>query len=73
MSQVVHIRTTVREDGTLVVDRLPFHAGQTVDVTVAEQEESAAATARYPMRGSVLRYENPFEPACPADDWEVLR
>ena len=25
----------------------------------------------YPLAGSVLKYEDPFEPAC--DDWEVLK
>lgn len=26
-----------------------------------------------PLRGSVGRYDDPFEPAVPPEDWEVLR
>ena len=25
------------------------------------------------LRGSVLRYDDPFEPAVPEEDWEVLK
>jgi hypothetical protein len=25
------------------------------------------------LKGSVIRYENPFEPAVPQEDWESLR
>jgi hypothetical protein len=28
-------------------------------------------TEAYPLRGSVLRYEDPFGPATEGDDWEV--
>jgi hypothetical protein len=27
----------------------------------------------YPLRGTVLFYEDPFEPAVPVEDWEVMR
>ncbi len=27
----------------------------------------------YPLRGKVLHYETPFEPAVPLEDWEALR
>ena len=26
-----------------------------------------------PLKGSVLKYEDPFGPACDIDDWEVLK
>ncbi len=75
MSQVIHTRTTIQEGGKLVMDRLPFHAGQTVEVTVAEEERPALAetAGRYPLRGTVLRYDDPFKPACPPEDWDALR
>jgi uncharacterized protein with gpF-like domain len=25
------------------------------------------------LKGSVLRYDDPFEPAIPPEDWEVLK
>jgi hypothetical protein len=27
----------------------------------------------YPLRGTVLHYEDPFEPAVPIEDWEALQ
>ncbi|MCY7277041.1 MAG: hypothetical protein LH702_25765 [Phormidesmis sp. CAN_BIN44] len=74
------VETVLSEDGTLMLKGLPFHAGDAVEViilerggqserTVAAQEESNL----FPLRGTVLHYEEPFEPAVPLDDWEVLR
>lgn len=36
--------------------------------TVLQDESS-----RYPLRGSVLRYDEPFAPAVPPDEWEANR
>jgi len=33
----------------------------------------AAEAARGRLKGSLLRYEEPFEPAVPADDWDMNR
>jgi hypothetical protein len=27
----------------------------------------------YPLQGTVKRYDDPFEPAAPSEDWEVLQ
>ncbi|WP_278187097.1 hypothetical protein [Microcoleus vaginatus] len=27
----------------------------------------------YPLHGTVKRYDDPFEPAAPSEDWEVLQ
>lgn len=42
-------------------------------VEFLENKIKQLAPNPYPLRGSVLRYEDPFEPAVPIDDWEVLR
>ena len=73
MSQVVHIQATVQEDGKVVVERLPFRAGERVEVTVAGPNESHATPERYPLRGTVIQYDDPFGPACPPEDWDMLR
>jgi antitoxin (DNA-binding transcriptional repressor) of toxin-antitoxin stability system len=56
-------------------------AGETIRVTVhgraiaeitqptAVSDDAAAARAR--LRGSLLRYEAPLEPAIPPDEWDV--
>lgn len=30
-------------------------------------------TLHYPLQGMVYRYDDPFEPAVPAEDWEALQ
>jgi hypothetical protein len=75
------IETTLSEDGFLILKDLPFHMGDAVEVIILGkslgQEEKAVAEqpepGLSPLRGKVLYYEDPFEPAVPAEDWEVLQ
>jgi hypothetical protein len=90
------VETILPEDGTLMLQGLPFHAGDAVEVIILKRSRSVSAgeTALkglgglphqmekaedqpepnlYPLRGTVLFYEDPFEPAVPVEDWEVLR
>jgi len=71
------LAVTLMEDGTLVLKGLPFHAGDTVEIIILEQlkEEhpSQSSQSNYPLQGTVLRYDDPFEPAVPTEDWEVLK
>lgn len=74
------VKAVLSEDGTLMLKGLPFHAGDAVEVIILEQgtqSEKAVANQSeanlYPLRGTVLAYEDPFEPTIPLDDWEVLQ
>ena len=75
--QAHRIETTLTQDGKLTLDQLPFRAGETVEVivltnSVAQPVESHNSPEdRYPLRGTVIEYQNPFEPVAEAD-WEVL-
>ena len=52
------------KDGQLHLGCLPFVEGELVHVFVS----SAAHSEQQPLKGSVLRYEQPFEPAA-GKDW----
>jgi hypothetical protein len=75
------VETVLTEDGTLLLQGLPFQAGDTVEVIVLErpscqQGETSTLSPgsdQYPLRGTVIRYDDPFEPAVPVEDWEALR
>jgi hypothetical protein len=74
------INTVVTENGTLTLHDLPFRAGVAVEVIVLEQsQEPRSATVKlseinqYSLRGSVLRYDDPFEPAVSPEEWEALK
>ena len=68
----IKIAATLELDGTLTLDHLPFQAGQRVEVIVAAIS-AAVPEDDFPLRGSVLRYDDPFGPACPLEDWEALK
>ena len=65
------IEKTLQQDGTLTLDGLPFHAGETVVVIVLPKATSRENVA-YPLRGTPVTYTTPFEPVA-ADDWEASR
>lgn len=71
------LAATFTEDGKLVLTGLPFHAGDKVEIIVLkqpkEQKLSQSEKYEYPLQGTVLQYDDPFEPAVPTEDWEVLK
>ena len=66
------IETTLRQDGTLTLEHLPFRAGQAVEVIILSQPGAAAAADLYPLRGAPFQYERPTE-SIAEDEWEALR
>jgi hypothetical protein len=73
------IETVLNEDGTLTLRGLPFRAGDTVEVIILEsrtpQHEAPTHSPDsnpYPLRGTVIRYDDPTEPVA-LEDWEALK
>ncbi len=64
------IEAILTEDGTLTLQGLPFHTGETVEVIILEaktpQHQAAPKpqldTNLYPLRGKVVHYDDPTEP-----------
>ncbi len=44
--------------------------GKEVEIVVRELDETAEPADQFPLRGSVLKYEDPFEPVA-EEDWEA--
>ena len=55
-------RLRVTSRGTVIAEIAP---------PTPSKDEAAAARAR--LRGSVLRYDDPLEPAIPPEEWDVNR
>ena len=68
----IYRATTIEEDGTLAIKGLPFAAGDKVQVIIRSQSEETSLREKYPLRGTVIRYTGPFEPAA-TNDWEALK
>ena len=74
------IETSLTEDGTLVLKGLPFHAGNVVEVIILQPQTAqhqiksleTQNTNLYPLRGKVIRYDDPTEPVA-LEDWEYLQ
>jgi hypothetical protein len=74
------IETALTEDGTLVLKGLPFHAGDVVEVIILQPQTAqhqiksleTQNTNLYPLRGKVIRYDDPTEPVA-LEDWEYLQ
>ena len=64
----------VSENGTLTLHGVPFSKGERVEVIVLRTHAAPPDTDDpYPLRGTVIKYDDPFEPAISPDEWEALR
>jgi hypothetical protein len=70
MTPAHRIETVLIEDGKLALDQLPFRAGQAVEVIVLPIVRPP--TTPNPLRGTVLRFDQPTNPVAEAD-WSALR
>jgi hypothetical protein len=68
----IHRATTIAEEGTLAISGLPFAVGDKVEVIIRNLAEPTRQDEQYPLRGSLLRYTDPFEPV-PPSAWEAQR
>lgn len=69
----IHRIEVVPPNRTVLLEDLPFDEGQTVNitVTVVDDKKTAAAAEPYPFRGmQPYRYDDPFSPLIPPEDWE---
>ena len=83
------IETSFTEDGKLSLQNLPFKKrcdpgevsspkeraprGDEVEIIIVERNLSKTASVAHPLRGTVISYDDPFEPATSFEDWEVLQ
>ncbi len=78
--QAHKVEVVLSENGTLVLEGLPFRAGETVEVIIlrptpqpVSSPTSSSRTSAFPLQGTVLFYDEPFEPAVSPQDWDVLK
>ena len=65
------VRATLREDGKLSLEHLPFRSGEDVEVTVIPAPTSIDLALK-PLRGSVLFFDRPTEPVA-EEEWSASR
>ncbi len=67
------IETSLTENGKLVLQNLPFNKGDEVEIIILERNYTKIAPKSHPLKGTVISYEDPFESATAAEDWDVLK
>lgn len=72
MTPAHRTEVVLTEDGKLSLDRLPFRAGQALEVIVRPVPAPAPTPDTHPLRGSVVRYDRPTDPVAESD-WGVLQ
>lgn len=65
------IQTTIQPGGALVVQGLPVRDGTQVELIVLVKDEPQSSA--YPLRGTQYRFDEPFEPAVPATEWDAAK
>jgi len=66
-----HVEVTLAQDGQLVLDELPFRAGDTVEVIIHARRSKPNGN-EYPLRGQPIKYLYPTEPVAEAD-WDAIQ
>ncbi len=70
--EALRVEKVIQSNGTIILENLPFDEGEIVEIVISKSE-SESEKSRYPLRGTTYKYENPFEPAVPSEDWEALK
>ena len=70
--QAYSIEKVIAPDGKLLLDTLPFLAGETVQVIILPSKSLKKVHRSALLKGSVVEYSDPLEPVV-QDDWAALQ
>ena len=59
------------QDKQLSLNDLPFEKGAKIEVVISEIKQPS--NNKYPLRGSLVKYELPFSTVVDDEDWEAAR
>jgi hypothetical protein len=65
-------QATFDQDGKLVLEDLPFRAGDVVEVIIVESNTRPNGNNSYPLRGTVTNYDAPTDPVG-IESWDALQ
>jgi len=71
-TQVYRTEKMISENGVLVLDALPFRSHDIVEVLVRLRDDKRKRKDPYPLRGRILRYDDPTEPVA-QNEWDALK
>lgn len=68
----LHIEATLTQDGKLILDHLPFRAGDVVEVIIQSHPTFTGDRKSHVLKGLPIQYDQPTEPVTD-QDWEAAR
>ncbi len=68
---IFRIEKTIPKSRAITL-KVPFRAGEKVEVVVKPRKRTRSHNKRYPLRGKVIRYIGPFDPVAQSD-WEATK
>jgi len=67
-------KTVIKRNHKIEIDNLPFEEGLEVEILVSKKIfNENIEDLKKKLKGSVLKYEEPFESAINSVDWELLK
>lgn len=66
-----HIEITLSQDGKLMLDELPFRAGDKVEVIILARQSKPNGQG-YSLRGKPIKYLDATDPVA-QEDWEAIQ
>jgi hypothetical protein len=70
--QAYRLEAVVPNNGELQLKQLPFLPGETIEIIILSMNKPANETNLFPLKNTVLKYEDPTEPIA-ENDWDVLQ
>jgi len=75
--QAIEFKTIIKNGWLKVPHHYPDWENKSVKVIIllpeGERKISTTLNNPYPLRGTSYHYDEPFSPAVPAEDWNVLK
>ena len=67
-------KTVIKKNHKIEIENLPFEEGSEVEILVSKKESTDSnENLKKKLKGSVLKYEDPFKSAFDPEDWELLK
>ncbi|HAY32507.1 MAG TPA: hypothetical protein PK536_10425 [Ignavibacteria bacterium] len=66
--------TIIKHNHKIEIENVPFEDGTEVEISVSKNvSEEYIKNLKAKLKGTVLKYDNPFESAISDEDWELLK
>ncbi|MBV6478249.1 MAG: hypothetical protein HGGPFJEG_00999 [Ignavibacteria bacterium] len=67
-------KAKVKSNHNIIVENVPFNVGQEVEIVISKKNGNEDfSKLKEELKGSVVKYEGPFEAAISSEDWDLLQ